>query len=111
MSSFATRLKELRKSKGLSQDDLAEKLGVKSGKQTISNWELGKTEPTVSDIRKIAEVLNTTLSFLIEGVSGTSDTLHEPKAGYISVPMEEFIELQRRVIKQMDLQNQKPEAE
>jgi len=111
MSSFATRLKELRKSKGLSQDDLAEKLGVKSGKQTISNWELGKTEPTLSDIRKIAEVLTTTLSFLIEGVQGNSDVMQEPKAGYISVPMEEYIDLQRRVIKQMDQQTQKPEAE
>lgn len=106
MSSFATRLKELRKSKGLSQDDLAEKLGVKSGKQTISNWELGKTEPTLSDIRKIAEVLTTSLSFLIEGVDAS--VAMAPQAGYISVPMEEFIDLQRRVIR---LQDEEKKAE
>ncbi|WP_020599216.1 helix-turn-helix domain-containing protein [Spirosoma panaciterrae] len=106
MGSFASRLKELRKSKGLSQEELAEKVGVKSGKQTISNWENEKTEPTLSDIRKVAEALETTLSYLIEGVE-PAVAVGEPRAGYISVPMEEFIDLQRRVIKQMDEERDK----
>lgn len=39
-------LKELRKKNGLTQQEAAEKLGIKS-KSTISMWETGKTTPDV----------------------------------------------------------------
>lgn len=39
MADFCVNLKRLRKSEGLSQDLLAEKLGV--SRQTISSWERG----------------------------------------------------------------------
>ena len=40
---FSQKLMELRRSKGMSQEQLGEKLGVT--RQTISKWELGQTTP------------------------------------------------------------------
>ena len=37
------KILELRKKKGLSQEELGEKINVT--RQTISNWELGETSP------------------------------------------------------------------
>ncbi|MDM7475166.1 helix-turn-helix transcriptional regulator, partial [Lactococcus lactis] len=42
------RIKEYRKIYNLSQDDLSEKLFV--SRQTISNWETGKTYPDIQII-------------------------------------------------------------
>lgn len=40
---FPQKLMELRRSHGLSQEQLGEKIGVT--RQTISKWELGQTTP------------------------------------------------------------------
>ncbi|GAB4018883.1 hypothetical protein GCM10028773_20090 [Spirosoma koreense] len=106
---FGQTLKELRKAKGLSQEDLAEKLGVRSGKQTISNWELGKNEPTLSDIRKIAEVLGTTVGYLVDGENTKPPAVEEPKPGYITVPIEEYVETLRLANKQLTQERNKEE--
>lgn len=44
-----------RKAKGLSQEQLAESLGV--ARQTVSKWETGETLPDVESLRKLAIVL------------------------------------------------------
>lgn len=40
-------LREYRKNKGLSQTELAEKIGV--SQNTVSSWETGRTEPSMRD--------------------------------------------------------------
>lgn len=50
---FANRLKFLRQSKGLTQVQLAEKLGVK--KQSVSNWENDNIMPSVEMLIKTAD--------------------------------------------------------
>ena len=50
---FNEKLVKLRKENLLSQEELAEKLGVT--RQTISKWELGQTSP---DAAKLAEIAN-----------------------------------------------------
>ena len=40
---IGNKIMELRKKSGLSQEELAEKVGV--ARQTISKWELGETSP------------------------------------------------------------------
>ena len=63
MTTFAERLRVYRGMKGLSQAQLAEKLGV--AMNTVSLWELGKQGPRTDEMRNsIAEVLEVTWSDL-----------------------------------------------
>ncbi len=56
-------LQALRKAKGLSQEELAEKLHVV--RQTISKWEKGLSVPDADLLIRLAEVLNTSVSTLL----------------------------------------------
>ena len=50
--SLGNRLSGARKRKGLSQEAVAEKLGV--SRQTISKWETGETLPDIRQAKKLA---------------------------------------------------------
>ena len=56
-------IKSLRKSKGLSQEELALKLNVV--RQTISKWEQGLSVPDAEMLIRLSEVLDTTVSTLL----------------------------------------------
>lgn len=60
---FSKKLKEIRKNEGLSQDQLAEKIGV--SRQAITKWETGKGLPDVENMVIIAEIFKTTLDELL----------------------------------------------
>lgn len=60
---FGDKLKNLRISKNLSQDDLGEILGVR--KSSISNWENNKATPTYETLTKLAEYFNVTTDYLL----------------------------------------------
>lgn len=62
---FAEKLIELRKSKGWSQEELGEQLGVT--RQTVSKWELGLTTPEMEKIAMLSELFNITTDELIKG--------------------------------------------
>ena len=57
------RIKELRKRKGYTQKQLAERVKVSS--QVISNWEREYTTPDSSDIARLANVLEVSTDVLI----------------------------------------------
>jgi len=48
---------------GMTQDDVAQKMHV--GKQTVVNWEKGKTEPTVSQGQKLSNLFKIPMDNLI----------------------------------------------
>lgn len=56
-------LQALRKAKGLSQEELAEKLHVV--RQTVSKWEKGLSVPDADLLIRLAEVLGTTVGTLL----------------------------------------------
>ncbi|HGI4322407.1 TPA: helix-turn-helix domain-containing protein [Streptococcus agalactiae] len=58
-----TALKELRKEKKLTQTELASKLNI--SQKSYSNWESGKAEPTLDNIIKLANILDTTTDELL----------------------------------------------
>lgn len=60
---FANRLVELRKANGLSQEALAEKLGL--SRQAISKWERGEASPDTDNLIALAEIYGTTLDELL----------------------------------------------
>lgn len=64
---FAKNLKFLRESLKLSQEDLANKLGVELG--TISHWENKRREPKMDMVLKIANVFNVDDDILFKDLS------------------------------------------
>ena len=62
MTIFSERIKRLRKNKGLKQQELAEILGIK--RNTYSDWENGKTEPSFENLIKLADLLEVSLDWL-----------------------------------------------
>ena len=58
------RLKELRKSKGISQLKLA--LDLNSNQNTISRYETGEREPGINELIKIADYFNVSVDYLLE---------------------------------------------
>ena len=58
------KLLQLRKSLGLSQENITKKMGVT--RQTILNWETGISSPTLTNAVKLAKILGVTVNELIE---------------------------------------------
>ena len=56
---IASNIEAHRKSAGMSQRDLAAKIGVTSG--AISNWEKGKNSIDIDTLYKVCQVLNVSL--------------------------------------------------
>lgn len=61
---FYNRLKESRINAGLTQEQLADKLGI--AKSTLSGYESGNREPTVATIAKVLEILNIDANYLYQ---------------------------------------------
>lgn len=56
---ISKRLQDLRIANGYTQKQLAGKLGIKNY-STISSWEIGKSEPSLSMFSKLCEIYNIT---------------------------------------------------
>ena len=63
MNKFCKRLISLRKSKNMTQQELAKNLGI--GKTTISNYETGYSSPDIEMLSKIATYFNVSADFLL----------------------------------------------
>ena len=61
---FGENLKKLRKSKKLSQESLAEKIGV--SRQTLSNWESDITSPDLVQASTLSKILKISLDELVD---------------------------------------------
>lgn len=63
MDIFSKRLHELRKENRISQEELAAAIGTT--KSTISKYEHGTIEPTLSVIKKLADYFSVTTDYLL----------------------------------------------
>ncbi len=59
------QIAELRKNKGLTQNDLGERLGVSF--QAVSKWERGETLPDTAILLNLANILETTVDYILSG--------------------------------------------
>ena len=64
---FCINLKNARKDSGLTQKEVALKLGVVES--CYANWEQGRTEPNIDALRHLAIIFDVTLDELINGES------------------------------------------
>lgn len=62
---FKERFTQLRKELGLTQEQLAEKLGIGYTRTAISAWEVGRNEPSNSDTIKIADFFGVSTDYLL----------------------------------------------
>lgn len=69
--SFADNLKSIRKEKHISQEELAEILGV--SRQAISKWELGSGYPETEKLLLLSKELNVSLDYLMLGEMKAND--------------------------------------
>ncbi|MDD7794299.1 helix-turn-helix transcriptional regulator [Clostridium sp. 'White wine YQ'] len=63
--SLGEKLLDLRKKAALSQEDVAEKLGV--SRQTVSKWESDQTVPELIKAKLLSELYNVSYDYLISG--------------------------------------------
>ena len=63
---FNEKLIELRKTKGLSQEELGNELGV--SRQTVSKWELGQIYPDFQKLVILSDFFNISLDKLIKDI-------------------------------------------
>lgn len=88
---FRKRLRELRLSRNLTQDKLAQELGI--AKSTISMYENGNREPDFETLELIADYFNVTLGSLMsraDNSSRKSNGITIPVLGYVraGIPIE-----------------------
>ena len=94
---IANKLVELRKKNGLSQEELADKLGL--SRQAVSKWERAESSPDTDNLICLAKLYNVSLDDLLN----TDETLEE-----ISREVKEKEEEKSRIEKET---NEKNEAE
>ena len=70
MSEFKKMLRYLREREGMSQSELAQKLGI--AKSTVGMYESGKREPNFETMEAIADIFNVDMNFL-HGAKGSEN--------------------------------------
>ena len=60
---FKNNLKQLRIAKNMSQAELADKLNIT--KKTVSHWETGYTEPSLSQLLALSKIFDVSIDDLI----------------------------------------------
>ena len=73
---IANRIQNLRKTKGISQEQLAEKIGV--SRQAVSKWESEQSIPDIDKIILMSDFFNVTTDSLLKGIE-TSQDINEKK--------------------------------
>ena len=61
---FSEKLQLLRKSKGYTQEEFAEKLNV--SRQAVAKWEAGQAYPDVMNLIQISDMMNVTVDYLVK---------------------------------------------
>ena len=69
---IADRIQYLRKQKGYSQEELAERMGV--SRQAVSKWESEQSTPDVEKIIAMSELFEVTTDYILKGIEPVSTT-------------------------------------
>ena len=81
---IADRIQSLRKSRGISQEELADKIGV--SRQAVSKWESEQSTPDIDKIILLSDYFDVTTDYLLKGIEPTDDvTKNEADARIFSV--------------------------
>ena len=78
---IADRIQSLRKSKGMSQEDLADAVGV--SRQAVSKWESEQTIPDIDKIVIMSEIFEVTTDYILKGIEPVKNQDHKTMADVI----------------------------
>lgn len=68
---MADRIQYLRKSKGISQEELADKVGV--SRQAVSKWESEQSTPDLEKIIIMSDFFGVTTDYILKGIEPVAD--------------------------------------
>lgn len=68
---IADRIQSLRKSKGISQEELADKIGV--SRQAVSKWESEQSLPDMEKVILLSDYFEVTTDYLLKGIEPTPE--------------------------------------
>ena len=78
---IADRIQTLRKSKGMSQEELADAAGV--SRQAVSKWESEQSIPDIDKIVTLSEIFDVTTDYLLKGIEPVEVKDHKTMADVI----------------------------
>lgn len=84
---FADRLIELRKDNGMSQEELAQRIGL--SRQAVSKWERAESSPDIGNLVALAEIYGLTIDDIVKGTSAVSSESDEEAFCEEAVAVEE----------------------
>ena len=87
---FGDKLIALRKKKGLSQEELAEKLSV--SRQSVSKWESNNTYPETDKIVQICNIFECTMDDLINDNITDIESIERKSKNNINVMVDSFLD-------------------
>lgn len=93
---FGDKLINLRKRKGMSQEELGEKLGVT--RQTVSKWELGQTTPEMDKLRDISILFDVSVNYLMNDNFGDTEEKNVNKVEEQNVMSENNDEKRKKIL-------------
>lgn len=100
MSDIGSKLKTLRKGRGLTQLQLSEKLGI--SRCSISNYECSRRSPHLSELRRFAEFYGVSLDFFgIETKDERFELISRAKSVFCNedIPKEEREMIYKEIMK------------
>lgn len=97
MMNLADRIQYLRKQKGISQEDLAEKMLI--SRQAVSKWESGQSAPDLEKIVMLSDYFEVTTDYLLKGVEPQQSKCQE---AYAEKELPKGLELKATGKKELD---------
>jgi len=83
---LGSRIVDLRRSRGWSQAELAERLNVT--RDRLSKWEIGRSAPAAEDLVALGEVLGASVDELLTGKPALEPAARQRLAGHVAAIVE-----------------------
>ena len=96
---IAKKIKILRKTRGLTQQQLADLLGVQ--RATISNYEIGRRSPHIKELARLAEILGVNLEYFGVNNNDLNDLIAKARVVFDDdeIPTEEKAKVYNEILK------------
>lgn len=92
MMTFSEKLMDLRRKSGLSQEQLADRLGVT--RQSVSKWESGTAMPELVKLISLSELFGVSMDYLVKD---WMDSPEEPGSGGEDLSAQQAVRLEKKV--------------